>query len=162
MNNKNKSEKNPTKSRAITIENRQNKIKQKLIEEFKTNPVIMSACFRVKIDPSTYYRWIKDDGEFAKKIEESTEMGVGLISDMATSKVIQGIRDNVATYIIFWLKYRSKEFSERARHQDPGETERNVLTKERIKEIAETMMKWHENDYGDERIEDYESGPMLE
>lgn len=87
-----------------TIELRQEKNKQSIIEQLKKTPVVEIVCKKAGVGRSTYYRWKKDDKEFAKATEEALQAGSSLISDMAESMLIKAIQDGNMTGIIFWLK----------------------------------------------------------
>ena len=140
----NKSKKDPAKSRAITIGKRQDKIRQELLEELKTNPIISSACYRVGINPATYYRWLKDDSDFAKESKEAMRLGVLLISDMAASKVIQGIKSGIPSFVMFWLKCRSREFVEKETHTHVHEVKPDLLTNEKLETIKQALEGWRD------------------
>lgn len=87
-----------------TIEIRQEKEKQSIIDQLKTTPVVEIACKKAGVRRSTYYRWKKEDKAFAKAAEESLQNGSSLISDMAESQLIKSIQEGNMTGIIFWLK----------------------------------------------------------
>jgi hypothetical protein len=95
------------------LEQKQNKKKSELIEQLKKTPIIQIACDKVGIGRATFYRWRKDDKEFAEQIEQSLNDGAYLVSDMAESKLISAIKKENLSAIIFWLKshhpkYRTK------------------------------------------------------
>ena len=50
---------------------------------------------------ATYYRWRKDDKEFAKSTDEALLEGSLLVNDMAESKLISAIRDQSLGAIVF-------------------------------------------------------------
>lgn len=87
-----------------TIELRQEKNKQELIEQLKRTPVVEIACKKANVGRSTYYRWRQEDAVFAKTADESLQLGTSLISDMAESQLIKAIQEGNMTSIIFWLK----------------------------------------------------------
>jgi len=94
-------------------EQKQNKKKAELIEQLKKTPIIQIACEKVGVGRATFYRWRKNDPEFATDIEQSLNDGSNLVSDMAESKLISAIKKENLSAIIFWLKshhpkYRTK------------------------------------------------------
>lgn len=95
------------------IEKRQDKLKEKLIEQFKKTPIVEIACGKVAIGRATYYRWKKEDEEFAQVAEEALLEGKLLINDMAESQLISEIKNKNMTAIIFWLKHNHPSFSTR-------------------------------------------------
>ena len=83
-----------------------NKIKDKkfLIKNLKKTPIIQFACERAGIARSTFYRWLKEDKKFKKKVAISISEGKNLINDLAESQLLSAIKDKNMTAIIFWLK----------------------------------------------------------
>jgi hypothetical protein len=88
-----------------TIDKRQDKNKELLIEQLKTRPIVQIACEKSGISRATYYRWRKEDGKFLKKSDEAIQEGSLLVNDMAESQLMSAIRDKNLTAIIFWLKH---------------------------------------------------------
>lgn len=98
---------------ASPLEQKQNKKKAELIEQLKKTPIIQIACEKVGVGRATFYRWRKEDKEFAEQVEQSLTDGAYLVSDMAESKLISAIKKESLPAIIFWLKshhpkYRTK------------------------------------------------------
>lgn len=87
-----------------TIKDRQNKNKQDIIEQLRRTPIIEIICKKVGIGRATFYRWRKDDPEFANQIEQSLDEGLSLVSDLAESKLVSAIQNDNLTAIFFWLK----------------------------------------------------------
>jgi hypothetical protein len=96
-----------------TIENRQEKFKEQLIEQLKKTPIVQIACEKVGIGRATYYRWKKEDGEFAVLAEEALFEGIKLMNDMAESKLLTSVKEGNLTGIIFWLKNRHEAYKTR-------------------------------------------------
>jgi len=144
----NKSKANPVKTRAKTIKKRSERVKKDLLDELRKNPIITTACLKSGINPSTFYRWTKDDRRFAAEVREASKEGTLLISDMAQSRVIQGIKDGTPTYVIFWLKTRSKEFVEKITHTYNHVIQVNdqdgLLTNDRIRRFKNMMDAWRD------------------
>lgn len=86
------------------IENRQIKEKELLINQLKHTPIVQIACEKTGVSRATYYRWRKDDREFAQKADQAISDGNALVNDMAESQLMSAIRDKNLTAIIFWLK----------------------------------------------------------
>lgn len=89
------------------------KEKNQLIDNLRQMPIIESACRKTNISRTTFYRWKKDDKEFAKAAEEAMHEGENLISDLSENQLISLIRDGNFQAIQFWLKHRSKKYSEK-------------------------------------------------
>jgi len=111
------------------VEERIIRDKKLIIEKLKVNPIIEVACKKAGISRATYYRWKKDDPEFAKQANKALQEGAELISDMAESQLINQIRNNNMTAIIFWLKHHRQAYETRVRLFHESE-ESEELTKE--------------------------------
>ncbi len=87
-----------------TIIKRQEKEKQKVIELLQKTPIVHIVCEKTGVSRATYYRWRKEDTDFATKTDEALSQGSNLINDLAESHLIARIREQDLTAIIFWLK----------------------------------------------------------
>ena len=106
-------------STALTEENgatavniRQQSQKENLLQQLKKTPIVQVACEKVGISRATYYRWHKDDKEFAEAADQSLAEGSGLVNDMAESQLMTAIKNGNLTAVIFWLKYPNSWHSE--------------------------------------------------
>ena len=88
-----------------TVQKRIDSNKELLIEQLKKTPIVQVACEKVGVGRATYYRWRKEDEEFAKLADEAISEGNFLVNDMAESQLMSAIRDKNLTAIIFWLKH---------------------------------------------------------
>lgn len=77
----------------------------KLLEE---NPFITSACGKLGISRSTFYRWCDKDNVFAKNVEVAQQKGRDKLNDFAESKLLENIQTNMHQAIAFWLQHNSK------------------------------------------------------
>ena len=133
-----------------TIELRQEKNKQDIIEYLRKTPVVEIACKRVGIGRSTYYRWKKEDKVFAKTAEESLQIGSLLINDMAESQLIKAIQNGNMTGIIFWLKnhhqtYANKlELSAKVKNDEELTMEQKKVVKQALRLASLTNTKQDE------------------
>ena len=82
-----------------------------LLMHLKKAPIVQVACEKTGISRASYYRWRKDDPEFADKADIAIDEGLNLINDMAESQLISAIKDRNLTGIIFWLKNHHKNYS---------------------------------------------------
>ena len=84
----------------------QNK-KEKLLKALQeTQGLIYHACKKAgNISRSTYYRYLKEDAEFAKAVEDIKEAQI----DYVEGQLIKNISDGKETSIIFYLKSKAKE-----------------------------------------------------
>lgn len=88
-----------------TIEKRQSKNKEQLLEILKKTPIVQIACEKAGVGRATYYRWRKEDTEFAEQSDQALLDGSLLVNDMAESQLMSAIKDKNMTAIIFWLKH---------------------------------------------------------
>ncbi len=94
-----------------TIDIRQQSQKDVLIQQLKKTPIVQVACEKVGIGRTTYYRWHKEDKEFAEAADTALSEGSSLINDMAESQLVSAIKDKNLTAIIFWLKHHHKAYA---------------------------------------------------
>lgn len=95
------------------IDKRISKGKDTLLEQVKKLPIIQIACEKTGIGRATYYRWRKEDLEFAEKADEAIQTGRNLINDMAESQLLSQIKEKNITAIIFWLKHNHPIYGNR-------------------------------------------------
>lgn len=111
------------------IEKRQDKFKTLIIEQLKKTPIVQIACEKVGIGRATYYRWKKEDEEFAKLADEALSDGIRLMNDMAESKLLSSVKEGNLTGTIFWLKNRHEAYKTRVEISS-GQKEEVVITDE--------------------------------
>ena len=86
------------------------KDKKAILEQLHKLPIIEIACSKTGVSRMTFYRWKKQDTEFAKEVDEAMAMGKSLISDVAESQLIAAIKKGDMRGIIFWLKHNREEY----------------------------------------------------
>mgnify|MGYP003137834969 FL=1 len=81
--------------------------KEKLLKALKeTQGLIYHACKKAgNISRSTYYRYMREDKEFAQAVEDIKEAQI----DYVESELIKNISRGKETSIIFYLKSKAKE-----------------------------------------------------
>lgn len=94
-----------------SVQKRIDSNKELLIEQLKKTPIVQVACEKVGIGRATYYRWHKEDEEFAKMADQAILDGNFLVNDMAESQLMSAIRDKNLTAIIFWLKHHHPSYA---------------------------------------------------
>lgn len=70
----------------------------------KSLGVVTNACRKVGVSRDTFYRWLKEDEDFKRKVEDVSEMSL----DFAESKLYKLIADENVTAILFYLKTKGK------------------------------------------------------
>lgn len=94
-----------------TIEKRQSKNKELLLDQLKKTPVVQIACEKAGVGRATYYRWKKEDKEFMEASDKALLDGSLLVNDMAESQLMSAIKDKNMTAIIFWLKHHHPAYT---------------------------------------------------
>lgn len=124
------------------IQKRMDNNKQLISDQLKKVPVVEVACEKIGIGRATYYRWRKEDEEFAKLADEAITEGDSLVNDMAESQLMSAIRDKNLTAIIFWLKYHHPryatkvEISGHLKHEERLTPEQETLVMKALKLAA--------------------------
>ena len=95
------------------VDEKQAKNKEILVEQLHKTPIVQVACEKCNIGRASYYRWHKEDPEFALNADSAIEEGSSLVNDMAESQLLAAIRDQNLTAIIFWLKHHHKSYATR-------------------------------------------------
>ena len=67
--------------------------------------VITSACKKVGIGRTTFYGWMKDDEDFARKVKDIENIAL----DFAESQLHKQIKDGSTAATIFYLKTKGKK-----------------------------------------------------
>ena len=101
----------PEPEETDAVKRRQAKQKAEIVEQLKKIPIIQVACERIGIGRATYYRWKKEDKEFAEQAEDAIKNGSALVNDMAEAQLISSIRERELGAITFWLKHRHSAYS---------------------------------------------------
>jgi hypothetical protein len=87
--------------------------KIRLLAKLEKTPIIEAACKAVGLPRSTYYRWRKDDPDFAEQCDETIELSIGRISDLAESQLINAIKNENLSAITFWLRHHHRSYRNR-------------------------------------------------
>lgn len=95
------------------------KSKKDFLIKFKESKgIISTACDAAQISRMTFYRWKKEDPEFASLVSEIEEASI----DYVESKLIENIDQNKTSEILFYLKTKGKNrgYVERQEIQTDG------------------------------------------
>ena len=125
---------------STTIEKRQNKSKELIIEQLKEIPIVEITCKKIGVGRATYYRWLKEDKEFAKNSDEALREGSFLINDMAESQIISAIRNQNLTAAIYWLKHHHPAYTTKVEVTTTARLEDENLTPEQ-EELVQKALK---------------------
>ena len=67
--------------------------------------VVTTACKMTDTPRSTFYKWVKNDLDFAKKVRELENVSL----DFAESKLFEQISENNTSATIFYLKTKGRK-----------------------------------------------------
>jgi hypothetical protein len=70
----------------------------------KSLGVVTQACSIVGVDRTTFYRYVKEDAEFAQAVKDVQNIAL----DFAESQLFKQIQDGNTTATIFYLKTKGK------------------------------------------------------
>lgn len=87
--------------------------KEALLEQIRKTPIVQIACEKLGISRWTFYRWKKEDVEFAKKVDEAIFDGRLLVNDLAESQLIGAVKDRNFAAIMYWLKHHHPSYKTR-------------------------------------------------
>ena len=113
--------------------------KKKLLAQLAKTPIVEAACKQVCLPRSTYYRWRKEDEAFAEVCDETIELSVGRINDLAESQLINAIKDRNMSAITFWLKHHHKSYETRVKVDAHVEHDIQELTPEQEQLISRAL-----------------------
>lgn len=94
-----------------TIEARQQKDKENLLEQLKKFPVIQISCLKAGVSRSSFYRWKESDKEFAVAVEKAMEEGINSINDLSETRLIEMIQNRNFSAIYLWLRTHSAKYA---------------------------------------------------
>ena len=113
--------------------------KKNLIIRLTKMPIVEAACKQAGVPRSTYYRWRKDDPDFANACDEAIENSAGLINDLAESQLISAIKDKSMPAITFWLKHHHKAYATRVQVSADTSQVKQGLTPEQSVAVGEAL-----------------------
>lgn len=128
---KNKNNKNKT----LSPKDRE---KELIVEQLKKTPIIQVVCEKLSIARANFYRWRKEDKEFARKVDDALFVGKHLVNDLAESMLISAIKNQNMTAIQFWLRHNHKNYSNRIELSGKLKTD-DKLTPEQEQEITRAL-----------------------
>lgn len=96
-----------------TIIDRQAREKEAIWEQLRKVPVVQVACERAGVSRASYYRWLKEDKEFAAEAEKALGDGIEFISDMSEAQLIVLIKEKKLPAIALWLRTHRDKYRNR-------------------------------------------------
>ena len=128
---------------------------KKMIKVLRDTHIIKTACDRVGISRQTHYRWVKENKEYAKQVDESIAEGVALINDMAETQLISKIQNGNTFTIRYWLDNNHDRFKKQKHptfhdfiHNLPKQIREDTsLSLEKQEEILRGLKAWSDWDH---------------
>lgn len=113
--------------------------KQRLIAQLAKTPIVEAACKHAGLPRSTYYRWRKDDEAFANACDETIDLSIGRINDLAESQLINAIKDQNMSAITFWLKHHHRSYRNRLEIDAKVQTIQQELTPDQAELVSRAL-----------------------
>ena len=117
-------------SKAKTIQMRQSKVKQALIEQLKRLPIREVAYDKVGITRMTVSRWRKKSKTFENEMDAAMNEGREFINDLAESQVITLIRQGEIKALRLCLQHNSARYANKLELSGTIATKELPMTKE--------------------------------
>lgn len=117
----------------------QEKDKQRFLEKLAKTPIVEVACKQSGLPRTTYYRWRKEDEDFAAACDEAIETSSDLINDMAESQLISAIKEKNLGAITFWLKHHHRAYRTRVEVDARIEAIQQELTPEQVETVTQAL-----------------------
>ncbi len=86
------------------------KLLKQIIAELEKMPNKSIACQRLGLSRQTFYRWLKDDFEFAEAVEDAIQVGTESVCDLAESKVVEKIKQGDFRAVRYYLDNKHKDY----------------------------------------------------
>ncbi|MDD4029718.1 MAG: hypothetical protein PHX86_08485, partial [Caldisericia bacterium] len=62
---------------------KKHRVKEKFLQILEKTPIITYACEMCGISRNTYYKWMKEDAEFAQLVYDRMSVGIDNVNDHA-------------------------------------------------------------------------------
>lgn len=115
------------------------KEKEMLLECLRQNAIVGLCCKRTNIGRATFYRWKKEDAEFAKLAEGAIFEGENLITEMSESQLISLIKDRNFQAVQLWLKHHHPKYANKIELSGNINIKEEPLTPEQEMTIKEAL-----------------------
>lgn len=86
------------------------KLVDKLLTELERTGIPLTACSKVGVARSTYYRWRQESITFKLRADEAIQIGRENITDLAESKLVKNISDGNQRAIEFQLRHNDSRY----------------------------------------------------
>jgi hypothetical protein len=91
--------------------------KDKVLEALERSlGIVSAACKEVNLSRETYYKWLKEDPDFKKRVEEIED----LQGDFVEHQLFKKIKEGSEKAIMFYMKYKGKKRGYAVRNEITG------------------------------------------
>jgi len=126
-------------SRKDSIQQRQSRIKEALLDQLKRTPTLETSCQKVGVSRATVYRWIANSKKFERQIDESLNEGRKFMSDIAENQLFALISERKIEAIRLYLSTHNPRYSNKLELSGSIESKEKPLTKEEKKLIRAAL-----------------------
>ncbi len=126
-------------SRKDSIQQRQSRIKEALLDQLKRTPTLETSCQKVGVSRATVYRWIANSKKFERQIDESLNEGRKFMSDVAENQLFALISERKIEAIRLYLSTHNPRYSNKLELSGSIESKEKPLTKEEKKLIRAAL-----------------------
>lgn len=88
----------------------QEQIKKKLVKKLQDVRMVQVACHYVGVSRATFYRWRSEDPAFAAQCEEAIQLATDMISDLAESHIVAGVKNGDIGLAKYWLQHHHPSY----------------------------------------------------
>ncbi|MCF7815757.1 MAG: hypothetical protein K9M10_03505 [Candidatus Pacebacteria bacterium] len=134
-------------SKDKTVELRQKKLKEALLEQLKRTPTVETACQKVGVGRATVYRWRDQSKGFKEQMESALNEGRIFMSDIAENQLFALIGEKKYEAIRLYLSTHNPRYSNKLEVTGSVSTDK-PLTKEQKKLIREALKLSSVRHYG--------------
>lgn len=113
--------------------------KDHMVKQLQDMPIVEVACRRAGIPRATYYRWLKNDANFAEKCRAALEHSTQAVSDIAEAKLIGAIQEGNMSAISFWLRHHHKAYRAKLDVQGTIRHEASIFTEEQTRLVERAL-----------------------
>jgi predicted DNA-binding transcriptional regulator AlpA len=110
----------------MSVNNKIQHTKKALIEALEQSlGVVTTACKKVGIDRTTFYRYIKEDEQFKEDVDDIGNIAL----DFAESQLHKQIKDGNTSATIFYLKTKGKNRGYVERQEISGDLDNQLIVR---------------------------------
>ncbi len=88
--------------------------RSKLLELLEKNPSISYACEKVGVSRSTFYRWMKSNAEFRRKVERYREISRERWNDLAEAVLMKQVQKGDMRAVQYYLGHNHPQYMSKA------------------------------------------------